>query len=200
MRKKTVFILGIMIVSIPLLLGLFFENENERNVSNSEIVADIAPDGINIVLAGFGKEDNYYPDVKVTYAFADAPFSSAITTEEKLLLDKPFYILIDAGVKVPGLWRQTFGVKSVLCGVSFRSPQIITVSSIEAKVETKRETMNSNIVYTFPIPVTANGQERVQVVFHCTPQTAGQQELRIAFDNNIASIYKHTYIFSIKGE
>jgi hypothetical protein len=198
MNKKIIFISGIVILSVPLLLSSFPEKENRKNISKSKTINYSAPDDTNIVLASFGKEDNYYPDVKVTYAFADTPFFEAITTQEKLLFDKPFYILIDAGVKVPGLWRQTFGVKSVLCGVSFRSPQIITVSPVETKVETKKEVMNSNIMYIFSIPVTANGQERVKVVFHCTPQTIGQQELRIAFDNNVASMYKHTYIFEIK--
>jgi hypothetical protein len=176
------------------------EPVSDSSANGAYPVSDIANNG-NIILAGFGKEDNYYPDVKVTYAFANTPFSEAITTEEKLLLDKPFYILIEASVKVPGLWRQIFGVKSVLCGVSFRSPQIVRVSSVETTVDIhQEENLKPHIVYSFPIPVTPDGQQKVRVVFYCDPVTTGQQELRLAFDNNVASMYKHTYVFSIKGK
>jgi hypothetical protein len=149
---------------------------------------------------GLGKEDNYVPDVKVTYAFANTPFSEAITTEEKLLLDKPFYILIEAAVKVPGIWHRIFGTKSIECGVSFRSPQIIKVSSVESTVAVQTlENLNPHIVYAFRIPATPDGQQKIHVVFYCEPQNTGMQEIRIAFDNYVDSMYRHTYNFIIKG-
>jgi len=149
---------------------------------------------------GLGKAGYYVPDVKVTYAFANTPFSSAITTEEKLLLDKPFYILIEASIKVPGLWHQIFGAKSIECGISFRHPQIIKVSSVESTTAVQQlENFEPHIVYAFRIPATPNGQEKVRVVFHCEPQKTGMQEIRIAFDDHLDSMYRHTYIFTIKG-
>jgi hypothetical protein len=145
----------------------------------------------------------YFPDIKVTYAFADTPFSEAITTEEKLLLDKPFYIMIEARITVSGIGK-LFAASSIDCAVSFQYPQIIKVSSVETTTAIRILDKNApNLVYAFRIPVneplTHEGQRATRVIFHCNPLNTGQQEIILWFDKNVDKNYRPAFNFSIKG-
>jgi hypothetical protein len=144
----------------------------------------------------------YFSDIKVSYAFADTPFSDAITTEEKLLLDKPFYIMIEARITVSGIGK-LFAASSIDCAVSFQNPQIIKVSSVETTAATRiLDKEAPNLVYAFRIPVneplTHEGQRATRVIFHCDPLNTGQQGIILWFDKNVDKNYRPAFTFSIK--
>jgi hypothetical protein len=150
-------------------------------------------------VAGMGiGQLNYYPHVQVVYSLTPPPdepakFREGITTDEKLTVNAPFYIMINAAIKAPG----PFVTKSIDCALTFGNPQIIKVMPVQRQVQLRE--LKPGLRYAFRMPVTKAGDEVVRIVFKCEPQTAGIQNIHIAFDKNVDSRLEQSYDCPIKA-
>jgi hypothetical protein len=126
---------------------------------------------------------DYQPDVKMTFSLDGATFSEGKSKD--LMVGEVFYLRLDCSVKVD-MVRSLIGPKSIECGIAFRNPRIIDVEPDENTVSVRLvEALQPTTAYAFRIPATTDGQRKVHIIFRCTPQKTGIQEIRIAFDNNV---------------
>jgi hypothetical protein len=155
---------------------------------------------------------DYTPRVDVKYMFEDdAESVHTLTTDSIFAVGKQFYLVIDITISVPNSKLPIFAQKSINCGISFYSPQIVNTDIVQGggsiHIDDKYK---PNRLYAFKVPVqpTIVGTDNKPVSIapstiriRCEPIATGKQEIHIVFDRIfIDKGYNKIYVITINAK